>query len=252
MKKFLKPNDLPVMTAALGGLGLVLRRLVYAFAVDEKNLFISGHPLEILLALVTAAALMYIFATVRKLDGSNRYVDNFQASVPALVGHGAAAVGIFLTVLFGEPGMRNYLGVSWKIMGFISPVCLLLAGCARMQGKRPFFLLHLFPCLFLMFHIVNHYQVWSGNPQILDYSFELFGTMALMLFAYYSAAFDVGSGRRRMHLGAGLAAVYLCMAELALTEYPWLYLGGIAWALTGLCTRNPKPKQPPKQPKEEA
>lgn len=249
MKKLFMPKNLPVVTAALGGIALVLRKLLYTFAVDEKNLLPVNHPLEVLLLLLTGAALVYIAAGVWKLAGSNRYKDNFAPSRRAMAGHVAAAAGILITLLSNGPMMPGYLGFLWRVMGYLSPVCLVLAGMARMQGRRPFFLLHLIPCVFLVLHIVNHYQVWSGNPQFQDYMVTLFGTMALMFFAFYNTAFDVGSGRRQMQLGMGLAAVYLCMAELAASRYPFLYLGGIAWALTGLCSLTPKPKTQPKEEK---
>lgn len=252
MKKLLKPNNLPVITAGLGGIALVLRKLLYAFAEDERGLLVAHHPLEILLTIVSVVAIGNILISVWKLDGSNRYRDNFSPSMTAALGHVAAAAGIALTLMTRQPMMANYLGTVWKTLGFLAPVCLLLAGYCRLQGKRPFFVLHLLPCIFLVFHIVNHYQYWSGNPQFQDYMFTLFGNMALMFFAFYHAAFDVGSGRRRMHLGMGLVAVYLCMAELARTLYPWLYLGGILWILTSLCNLNPVPKPQPKPESESA
>lgn len=250
MKKFLKPTNLPVITASLGGIALVLRKMLYAFAVDAKGLLPLYHPLEIALGLLSAGALVYILLTVWKLDGSAQYADNFAADRYALAGHIAAAAGIVLTVLTREPMMPGYLGQGWLVLGYLAPVCLVLAGIDRYRGRQPFFLLHLVPCLFLVFHIVNHYQFWSGNPQLQDYVFTLFGSMALMFFGFYNAAFDANSGRRRMQLFMGMAAVYLLLAELAQTRYPWLYLGGILWALTGLCTLTPVPKPEP-EPKEE-
>lgn len=251
MKNLWKPNNLPTAAAALGVLGLVLRQMLYAFGMDGKNLLTANHPLELVLWAVTLAAIALIVAAVWKLGGSNRYVDNFSPSMPSAVGHILAAAGILLTVLLKEPMMPGTLGNIWKFLGFLSAPCLVLAGYARVQGKRPFFLLHMAACLFLVFHIVDHYQVWSGDPQLQDYVFILFGTMALMFFGFYTAAFDVGSGRRRMQLGMGLTAVYLCLVGLPDSGYPFLYLGGIAWVLTGLCTLNPKPSQPEKESEQE-
>lgn len=251
MKNLLKPTNLPILTAGMGGLALVLRKLLYALAVDEKGLLPVNHPLEVVLGILSFGALLYIAISCWRLGGSNRYRDNFRADPKAALGHAAAAAGIVLTLMTRPPMMANYLGDLWKVLGYIAPVCLLLAGFAQLQGRRPFFVLHLIPCLFLVFHIINHYQYWSGNPQFQDYVFTLFGSMALMFFAFYHVTFDVGSGNRRMHLGMGLAAVYLCMAELAQTLYPWLYMGGIIWVLTSLCTLKPVPKAKPKTESEQ-
>lgn len=250
MKNLLKSTNLPAVTAGLGGMALVLRFLMDAFASDAKGLLVPGHPLILGMVLITAAAILYIGITVWKLDGSNVYGDNFSPDRAAMTGHFAAAAGIALTLLTRDPMMYGYLGQGWLILGYLSPVCLVLAGRDRARGKQPFFLLHLIPCLFLVFHIVNHYQTWSGDPQLLDYGFALLGTMALMFFAFYTVEFDVGAGRRRMQLFMGMAAVFLLTAELADTMYPWLYLGGILWAATDLCSLEPKPKPEPEKKEE--
>lgn len=241
MKKIGKPENLPVAVAAVSAVGFALRWMLYRFGVDEKNLLTPCHPLELALWALTLAAVGFILAAVWRLGGSNRYADNFGPSMPAAVGHILAAAGILLTVLLNRPMMTGTLGTVWKGLGLVSAPCLAAAGYARLQGKRPFFLLHIAPCLFLVFHMLDHYRVWCSNPQVQDYVFSLLGTMALMFFAYYSAAFDVGSGRRRMHLGMGLAAVYLCAVSLPGGGYPLLYLGAIAWVLTGLCALTPRP-----------
>lgn len=250
MKKYLKPTNLPFFTLALGIAALVLRTMLYLFCLDTKGLLPFYHPLELALVLLSAASLGYLLVTVRKLDGSCQYSDNFQASPPAAAGHFAAAVGILLTMLTRYPGMPGYLGTLWTVFGWLSPVCLAAAGLARKQGNQPFFALYLVPCLFLVFHIINHYQSWCADPQLQNYAFALFGNMALMFFSFYSAAFSAGVGQRRMHLFMGLAAVYLLLAELATTHYFWLCLGGIAWALTSLCSLTPVPKPEPEQKEE--
>lgn len=242
MKNLFKPKNLPWLAAGLGVVGFFLRWMLYAVAVDEKGLLPLWHPLEVLLWLVTAAAVVLILVKVWKLDGSARYEDNFAPSRAAAVGHFAAAAGILLTVLFYDVKMDGALAAAWKVMGILAAPGLALAGLCRIQGKRPFFLLHLSACLFLVLHIVNHYQTWSGNPQLQDYVFTMFGAITLMLYAFYHAAFDVGSGKRRMQLSMGLLAVYLCCVALSGGEYPLLYLGGIFWAMTDLCSFTPVPK----------
>lgn len=244
MKNLMKSKNLPYFAVGCGAVGFLLRWMLYAFAVDQKNLLPVMHPLEVLLWLLTAAVVVRIVLSVRKLDGSNRFVDNFRPSVTAAAGHVLAAAGILLTMLLNEPGMGGALGRLWTFFGWVSVPCMVLAGVCRMQGKRPFFLLHMAACLFLVFHIVNHYQAWSGNPQLQDYVFHLFGCAVLMLFAFYQASFDVGSGRRRMQLATGLLAVYLCCVALSAGDYPFLYVGGIAWAMTDLCPLKALPRTP--------
>lgn len=247
MKHVWKPKNLPLVTAALGGLGMTLRRLLYAFGADARGLLIPWHPISVLLTVLSVLTLGGIAAGVRTLPGSERYEDNFRPCVWAAAGHWLAAAGIGYTVLTNQPLMPNYLGQCWQCLGCVSPACLILAGIWRLRGKMPFFLLHLIPCLFLVFHVINHYQLFSGDPQFQDYIFNLLATMALMFFAFYNASFGAGLGNRRMQLGMGLAAVYLCLTELAVSRYPVLYLGGAAWALTDLCSLEPVPAEDRKE-----
>lgn len=242
MKHFIKPKKLPVLALGLGAAALVLQKLAYILAVDEKNLLILNHPLCIALGLTSLLALALTGLGVWKLDGSQRYEDNFTADPAAFAGHIGAAIGIGYTALRCLPAGPGYLGQAWLYLGWLSPVCLLLAGYARLRGNKPFFLLHMAPTLFYVLHLINHYQSWCADPQLPNYIFALLGTMAMALFGLNQTCFDVELGNRRMLLAWGLCAVFLCMAELAVSSYPILYLGSILWAVTGLCALEPKPK----------
>lgn len=235
----------PAVVAALGAAALVLRLAVKLFALDGKGLLVAGHPLVRGLVVLCGAVLLFALVFGRKLDGSANYEDNFTASTPAMLGHFAAALGIAATILTREPMMPGYLGQGWKLFGYLAPVCLVAAGICRGRGKRPFFGLHLAVCLFFVFHLVNHYRSWSGQPQILEYGFAFFGTMALTLFSFYNCCFDAEAGNRPMQLFSGLAAGFLLLAELAETGYFLLYLGGVLWAFSDLCSLDPKPKPEP-------
>lgn len=242
MKNLKKVEYLPLTVLAFGILGLALRRLLYAFAVDEKNLLVSGHPLETALWAVVLAGVAVIVLFVRKLDGSNAYEDNFGPSAVAALGHFLMGYSILMLVLLDEPGMPGRIGTVWQVMGFVTAPALVWAGFCRLKGKKPFFLIHGLTSVFLLLHVVTHYQHWSGNPQLQDYVFDLFAAVMLMLFSYYAAAFEAGMGKRRMQLATGLLALLLCGVSLSGTEFPGLYVSGSVWAAADLCRLMPKPK----------
>lgn len=238
MKPILKSKTLPFLIAALGGVGALLRLQLYAAAVDEKNLLIPGHPLELLLLGLTAAVAAVIVVGVWPLYGSTRYPDNFGPSVPGAIGSVLAGLGIALTVLLAEnDGGRMYY--VWKGLGLLSAPCLVMAGFCRLRGKRPQFLLHGVVCVFFLLHMICHYRTWSTNPQLQDYLFSLLACVALTAFAYYQTAFDAGSGKRRSQLAAGLMGAYLSLVALSGTDAPLLYGGCAIWALTDLCSLTP-------------
>ena len=236
MKRNSGSRKLSVLMFVFGIAALVLRKTLYTVAVDVKGLLLRNHPLEIALAALTGLALTVVVLAVWKRKGSSAYEDHYSADLPAAFGNLAAGAGILVTVLTGVSEMGSYLEGVWRILGLAAPVCFGLAGVARIRGKRPFFLLHVVVCLFFMLHIVTRYQSWSGHPQMQDYIFALMGAMALLFYGFYTAAQEAGCGNFRMMLGMGLAAIYLCMAELARSSCPAMYLGGIAWVLLDLCS----------------
>ena len=218
----------------LGLVALVLRWQLYRTAVDAKGLLVRMHPLSLVLMALTAAVLLMIYVAVRKQEESVSFEERVPNGILAALGHGLLAVSILSTVLSGNPRAIGYLATAWRWLGFAAPLCLVLAGADRLLGRKSFFLLHVVPCLFLVVHIVSHYQSWSGDPQMQDYVFALLGAMALMFFGFYTAAMEAGCGSRRMLLGMGLAAIYLCLAEAAHSAYPLLYLAGMIWVMTDL------------------
>ncbi len=237
----------PLALLGAAGLGLfafVIRRVMYAAPVDATGLLAADHPLKMAQLLINGAAVLLAVAGCKLLDGSDAYEDTLAPGMASFAGHTAAAAGILITVLTNPPMLPGYLGQAWRVLGFVSPVCLFLAGYGRLQGKRPHFLLHMGACLFFAAHLVNHYQLWCSDPQFQDYGFTLFGTIALTLFAFQWTAYDVDLGKRRTLVFWGLLAVYLGIGELARSGNPYLYLGGTAWVAQWLYQLPSAPKKP--------
>ena len=130
-----------------------------------------------------------------------------------------------------------------KRYNVMSVPCLVVTGLCRIRGKRPFFGFHAILCVFCIIHLLNQYRVWSGNPQLPDYLFQVFACISLTLTAYYRTAFDLGMGRRRLYLFSNLMAVYLCFLSLVGSGDGRFYFGGGVWALANLCVLDPPPRQ---------
>lgn len=232
MKRISGSTKLSVWMLLFGMVALILRKTLYVTAVDVKGLLLRNQPLEIALMVLTIGVLLRLALHIRKLTSSGGYGHQASPNLIGAVGNIGAGAGILMTVLAGQPFMGGNLEIVWYWLGLAAPVCLLVAGIARLFGKKPFFLLYVVVCLFFLMHIVRHYQLWSSNPQLQDYLFAMLGAMGLMLFGFYTAAGEADCGNPPIRLGMGLAAIYLCLAELARSSCPWLYLGGIFWVLT--------------------
>lgn len=244
MKHNLKSISLPNLAAGLGAAAFLLRAGLYLLGTDEKGLLISGYPLDLLVWVVTAAAVVLTVIRVYPLDGSPRYADNFSPDTGAAIGCFALAGGILVSVITGWNAWMR-LDLIRNVCGLLAIPAIIRVAFCRWQGKRPFFAFHAITCLYLTLYAVSHYQVWSSRPQLQDYFFSMAGAVLLTLFAYYQTAFDVGMGKRRMQLVTGLLAAFFCMTAAATGEDLLLYAGGAVWALTNLCSLTPIKRRRP-------
>ena len=240
MKNNNESRLLAFVVLLFGLLAMTLRRILYQTAVDEKGLLLSFTFPEVALLVLTSIVLVFLLLMLRGDKITSCYKDLHWSRLPAALGHTAAAGGMVMTLQWGSYAAYGTLTSVWNVLGYASAACLVLAGILRLLGKKPFFLLHVVPCLFFMVHLLIHCRYWSSIPQMQEYLFALLGALALMLFSYYTAAMEADCGNSCMLWGTALAAVYFCLAELAWSAYPELYLGGMFWALTGLCRKMPE------------
>lgn len=235
--KLCKREWLMPLSAGLGGLGLCCRWGLYALAVDERGLLSPNHPLAFCLGAVMLAAAVLAVAAAGKKTGKASGKAAFAADPLAGIGCLTLAAGMALTVPL-DADVGNSMLMLWRLLGALSAVSLGVAGIARFRGTMPPFWGYLLPCLFLLAHLMGHYQTWSADPQIVDHLFALLGGVALMLFAYQNAAFAAGSGKMRSHRCTGVLAVVLCLTAVPGCSYPGLYLGGAVFAVTNLYLGN--------------
>lgn len=247
MKKLLKHDVLPAWMLFLGGVAIILREILYLTAMDEKHLMAAGHPLELGILALTGLVLLAAAAAAVPAKGTREYSANFPADPVAATGNFLMALGVLLTVALWDPAMGGLMGLLWLWLGVAAGIGLGWAGVCRFRGKKPSFGTHLALCLFLAVHMMSHYQAWSKIGCLMDYFFPLLGGVSLLLLAYHHTAFDVDLGQRRMLLGVGLSAMFLCTAALSSCGYWLLYGCGILWAGTNLC----RWQVPPEPVKEE-
>ena len=235
MKAHLKSNYIPLVILGAGLLGAALRSILYAVGFDEKGLLRPGHPLHILCWVLVLAVPVFLAVSLRKLDGSDRYEDNFPAAP-----QGLSAV-ILTTLWFLSNAFSALDQISDKfdllaaVFGFLAVPCFAYTGYCRIKGKRPHFLFHTVVCLFFAMDLVCHYRRWSGDPQFADYCFQLFACIFLLLTAYQHTAFDVDMGRRQAYLFCSLMAAFLCILSFAGPGDTFFYFGGAVWTISGLC-----------------
>jgi len=219
---------LPIVMACLGLVLLGLRTALYAVALDEKNLLVSGHVLSWLIWAAAAACL--VSASMAVLRTKDLGVVPVCAPVAAL-GDAifAAAIGIAVISL-GTP--FSVVEKIRMVLGYLSVPCLCYSAFCRMKGKPVFFGCFAAVCVFFALYLVSFYRVWSSNPQLQDYVFTMLTCVTVTIFAYQNAAHAVGSGNVKVWLGSGLLAISFGIAAVWGGEHPALYLAGAVWVLT--------------------
>lgn len=241
MKRNIKTTCLPLVTAILGLIALILRFGLFLLGTDRKGLLIPGHPLDILTWIVTAAAVLLSAAVLLQKTDVAADSDDFRFFAPAAIGAFALAGGIALSVISGW-GAWTRLEQLRNLTGIAAIPALVLAGLARFQGKRPFFGFHALVCLYLTLRTISHYQVWCSSPQLQNYLFAMAASILLCLFAYYQTASDADLGNPRLLYFTGLLGSFFCLAAAADGADILLYLGGALWMLTNLGHRSPTGK----------
>jgi hypothetical protein len=242
MKKFLKPELLPLLTLAAGMMGMLLQLWQYVGGTDEKGLILRGHISAILLGILTVFVLALILLGTWGLREGNQYRFNFPASLPGCVGAGLAAIMIFVTAVGDLIARQDFLILVTGLVGLVAGASMVAMSIGRLRGRQVCFLFPLAVCLFLMMHLICQYRVWSGEPQIMSYCYPLLATVCVMLSAYQDAAFAGNFGNRRAHAALHLAAVYFCCASLIGDHTPLFYLAMGVWMLTDMCRLLPMPR----------
>ena len=115
------------------------------------------------------------------------------------------------------------------LLGILSTFAMVALAYGRYKGFRPNVLLHGIICVYLMLYLVSHYRLWSSNPQLQSYAFELLAIVFVMLACYQRAAFDAGKGNRQAYAFFTLIALYFCIAALPGCDNAVFFLGAAVW-----------------------
>lgn len=251
MKNFLKPAILPWFVLIAGGIGIGLRFWLLRTGIDKNNLFISGHPAGILLWVLTAIVAVIVIWGCLPLVQANKYSFNFPPAYTGSVGDCIFSLGILLASIQMLRNNADTLSFATAIVGFLSVPALVLSAVFRQKGIKPLFLLHALVCVFWLLRLIALYRIWSPEPQLQNYIFQLFANVFLMLSCYQRTAFDTDCGVRRFHAITHLAAIFFgCLSLVGSQDY-CLYGAGSIWAFADLCRLIPMPGWKPHFPRKE-
>lgn len=234
MKKYLKPELLPLPTVMLGAAVLVCRVWLRLGGIDNRGLYITGHIADVMSCLLLAAAAAGVWLCVRNVPGGGRMRGLFPASVPGALGCFIGGCGILAAGLLEPVEKTDIIRILSLITGCFAGLALALTGFARLKGRRTNYWLHCGVTVYFLIHLVSRYRVWSSEPQVQDYFFPLLSSVFLLCCAYQRACLDAGMGSRRYYSFFNQMALFCCLASVTGTD--WLfYLSMALWTLTDLC-----------------
>lgn len=234
MKIDLKLNQLPLFTLLCGGMGAALRLWLYGTGLDSEGLLVSNHPAGILVLLLSAMVAGLLLWFTRDFVCRDKYTQQFPASTWGAAGAFAAAAGVLITAMVELVRREVPMAALVGLMGIVAAAALAFTGLCRLKGLRPNFLFHTLVCLSFVLRLISRYQVWSADPQLHDYCFQLLATVCAMLFGYHRAALDMKSGSRRPLVLVGLLGSFFCCLSVVASDAPILYAALAAWMVTNL------------------
>lgn len=230
MKKRSDLKYLPFIYVLLGLLALGLRLGLYAAASDDRGLLTAGHPLTIVLLIVTVLAAVGAVLLTRFCR-----IGDARGPVPAA---GATAFGVALLycLLTARAGASPMITLVHRVLGVTAAMALITLALLYLMRRPPYFLLYALVCLFLCVQMVMFYQLWSEHPQLQDYVFALGSVLTTVLFVYYRGSAKAGLSAHRATSALGLMGIFFSLAAIPQSEQAVFFAAAALW-LTGELTR---------------
>lgn len=234
MIKNFNSKQLPLFTLLAGGLGILLRMWLYGTGMDGEGLLSASHPAGYLVLILTFAVIGVLFWLIRGCAGKEKYSLHFPASVMGCAGAMAGAGGLLITAMIDLIRRDTALALITGFVGIAATAALAIVGYCRLKGRRPGLAYHAALCVYFILRLIGRYQLWSSDPQLHDYCFQLLATVCAMLFSYHWAALDMKpTARKRLSL-LGLLGVFFCCLSLVRSDNVLFYLGLGSWMITNL------------------
>lgn len=234
----LKPKLLPRIALGAGVLGFVLQLWLLAAGIDERGLIRSSHPAIILLLLLTAGTIAVLGLGAKPLTQQPKNEKLFSPSMPACVGSCVAAAGVLISAFIRDVNLFAILAA------LVAAACLVLTGLSRRKPHIPNHLGYVAITAYLVLYLMQQYQHWNTEPQLLRYFFPLLALISLMITLYYRAALEADSGNFRLFVFFHWCALFFCCISIAGSTWPF-YLGMTLWLATWDCSYETKIAEKP-------
>ena len=198
----MKKERFHIVIFLLGILSGCLRWYLYARGLDERGLIPGGSLVDLILWVLTAAALVLCFLSKQP----ERKADQWTTALGMYI----LAFGLLFSTRELHQGYRGLLTVV-RALSLLSAIILAVEGTLTFRGKTLSWL-WLPVCLTFIVRLVGAYQTWSRDPQMQDFLLPLLAGLSLAAVAYRRGAERLGLPRSPWTYRFAMAAMYLCLA----------------------------------------
>lgn len=251
-------------TLAAGFSSLGLHRYMMANYIDAKGLLITGNLPGRLLMLVGVGFTLTLLLMLWKLGGDGSYADIFPRDPVS----GLLMIAAGITLTLSMPGLywsslpsaapvtalvsfwEKFFAGCMTAMPWLAAVSMVTLGLCRILGRKGWFSFGGVICLFYILTLVSNCRLWSADPQLQDYAYQLLAGVLLMLCSFHRSCCDAGIIQRKKLLFTGLGAAFCAIASLSMDFQRGFYLASALWALGSLCSMAQLPPDPEEEPAE--
>lgn len=246
-------------TVLAGVSSLALHRYMMENCFDEKGLLITGNLPGWLLLVIGTAFLVGMTLLLRTLGGSGTYEDNFPRDTLSgvlLIAAGAvmfwsasqpdtvAGPAVQVTTGTWVGAMTQLTDRCKAFLPWLAAASMMVLGLYRLQGKRSPVWFSGAVCLNYMLTLITDYRLWSADPQVQDYAYQLLAEVLLMLCAFHRTSCDGGILQRKKLIFTGMAAALCSTASLSMDFHRSFFLASFLWGLGCVCSTAVLPPDP--------
>lgn len=229
-----KLRRLPVMigTLALSVVAFFLRRSQLNNAFDEIGV-IAGKGHGMIWFTAVAVVLFAVFAWF--LRGRKKYSSISSRWTPLFVGSCVAAALLAVGSILRLRG-NGTTGIVIALGGIITAVCWVLTALGRYQARRAHGALFLLPAVFYVVDLVMQFRLWTKDPVILDYCYDLFALICTMCAVLQLGGYCFDKGSRRITVFFTMCGIFFSAAAMAGASAPYVLsdLAAALWLLVNL------------------
>lgn len=232
MEKKLNRVFIVIIALVAAAAGYFLRALQLSTMIDASGKLLANagnSPITWLSIVFAVAAAVYSFLLQKRTRLPQEHTK--------LTATGAMALGVaaaFLSAMGGVASWQTDLSVA--LCAMVTAICWVVIALQLQQGIVPSPVSYIVAALAFAADLIFKFRLWSLDPQIMDYCFDLFFGISIMCAVFHLGGFSFGKGSRRRAVFFCLCGVFFGAVSMAGKELPQLVitLGGVIWMLGGL------------------